>query len=49
MKPMKLFMASAMLAMGATNAMAQATYTDKEGNEYQFEKHAFLDLQGGAQ
>ena len=33
MKPMKLFMASAMLAMGATNAMAQATYTDKEGNE----------------
>ena len=46
---MKLFMASAILAMGATNAMAQATYTDKEGNEYQFEKHAFLDLQGGAQ
>ena len=46
---MKLFMASAMLAMGATNAMAQATYTDKESNEYQFEKHWFLDLQGGAQ
>ena len=46
---MKLFMASAILAMCATNAMAQATYTDKEGNEYQFEKHAFLDLQGGAQ
>ena len=48
MKPMKLFMASAMLAMG-TVAMAQATYTDKDGNEYQFKKHAFLDLQGGAQ
>ena len=48
MKPMKLFMASAMLAMG-TAAMAQSTYTDKEGNEYQFKKHAFLDLQGGAQ
>ena len=46
---MKLFMASAILAMCATNAMAQATYTDKEGNEYQFEKHAFLDLQGSAQ
>ena len=46
---MKLFMASAILAMCATNAMAQATCTDKEGNEYQFEKHAFLDLQGGAQ
>ena len=48
MKTMKLFMASAMLAMG-TAAMAQATYTDKDGNEYQFKKHAFLDLQGGAQ
>ncbi len=29
--------------------MAQATYTDKDGNEYQFKKHVFLDLQGGAQ
>ena len=29
--------------------MAQATYTDKDGNEYTFKKHAFLDLQGGAQ
>ncbi len=48
MKPMKLFMASAMLAMG-TAAMAQATYTDKDGNEYTFKKHAFLNLQGGAQ
>ena len=48
MKPMKLFFASAMLAMG-TAATAQATYTDKDGNEYQFKKHAFLDLQGGAQ
>ena len=48
MKTMKLFMASAMLAMG-TAAMAQTTYTDKDGNEYQFKKHAFLDLQGGAQ
>ena len=48
MKPMKLFLASAMLVMG-TAAMAQATYTDKDGNEYQFKKHAFLDLQGGAQ
>lgn len=45
---MKLFLASAMLVMG-TAAMAQATYTDKDGNEYQFKKHAFLDLQGGAQ
>ena len=40
--------ASALL-LGATSAMAQVTYTDKEGNEYQFKKHAFLDLQGGDQ
>ena len=40
--------ASALL-LGATSAMARVTYTDKEGNEYQFKKHAFLDLQGGAQ
>lgn len=32
MKPMKLFMASAMLAIGSTAAMAQASYTDKDGN-----------------
>ena len=29
--------------------MAQATYADEDGNEYTFKKHAFLDLQGGAQ
>ena len=46
---MKLFMASAILAMCATNAMAQATYTDQNGDEYTFNKHFFLDLQGGAQ
>ena len=37
------------LAGLSTAAMAQATYTDKDGNEYTFKKHAFLDLQGGAQ
>ncbi len=37
------------LASLSTAAMAQATYTDKDGNEYTFKKHAFLDLQGGAQ
>ena len=46
---MKLFMASAILAMGGTTAMAQATYTDQNGDEYTFNKHWFLDLQGGAQ
>nr|WP_245544000.1 OmpA family protein [Hallella bergensis] len=29
--------------------MAQATYTNNDGNEYQFKKHAFINLQGGAQ
>ncbi len=48
MKVSKTF-AVALLAMSSTAAMAQATYTDKEGNEYQFKKHVFLDLQGGAQ
>ena len=48
MKSLKSLMAFATLALGTTSAMA-ATYTDKAGNEYQFKKHAFLDLQGGAQ
>ena len=30
-------------------AQAQATYTDKDGNEYQFKKHVFINLEGGAQ
>ena len=42
-----IFLVSALL-LGASSAMA-AIYTDKEGNEYTFKKHAFLDLQGGAQ
>lgn len=46
---MKLFMASAILAMSGTTAIAQATYTDQNGDEYTFNKHWFLDLQGGAQ
>ena len=48
MKNYKIILASAMLATG-TSAMAQATYTDKDGNEYQFKKHFFLDIQGGGQ
>lgn len=35
--------------MTATQAMAQATYTDKNGDEYTFKKHWYLQLQGGAQ
>ena len=48
MKNYKFIIASAMLALG-TSAVAQATYTDKDGNEYQFKKHFYLDIQGGGQ
>ena len=46
---MKSLFAASLLTLGTTAAMAQATYIDKEGNEYTFNKHFFLDLQGGAQ
>ena len=35
--------------MFSASAMAQATYTDAENNKYEFQKHWFLNLQGGAQ
>ena len=38
-----------MLAINSTAAMAQASYTDKDGNEYQFKRHWFLDVQAGGQ
>ena len=37
----------AALALGTVSGMAQATYTAKDGTEYTFKKHLFLDLQGG--
>ena len=49
MTSLKTLFAAAALALGTTSAMAQATYTDKNGDEYTFKKHWFLDLQGGAQ
>lgn len=49
MKCIKTLLVAALVLGGSSVAMAQATYTDKEGNEYTFKKHAFLDLQGGAQ
>ena len=49
MKSIKLLMATAMLAIGSTAAMAQASSTDKDGNEYQFKRHWFLDIQAGGQ
>ena len=47
MKNFKFLLAAALV--GTCSAAMAATYTDKDGNEYQFKKHAFLDLQGGAQ
>ena len=46
---MKSVFAVALLTLGTTTALAQATYTDSENNEYQFKKHVFLNLEGGAQ
>ena len=48
MKSNNKIMAATLLCAASVPAMA-ATYTDNDGNEYQFKKHAFLDLQGGAQ
>ena len=49
MKALKTLFAVALFAMGAVAANAQATYTDAEGNKYEFQKHFFLNLEGGAQ
>jgi len=45
---MKKFIAAALLLVSGT-AMAQSTYTDAEGNEYEFNKHAFITVGGGLQ
>ena len=49
MKSYKYLLATAVLASLGMNVMAQATYTDKDGNEYQFKRHWFLDIQAGGQ
>ena len=48
MKLFKTLIAGLLLTVSAT-AMAQATYTDAQNNKYEFQKHWFLNLQGGAQ
>ena len=48
MKQMKSFLAAAMLMCSAT-AFAQAEYTAADGTKYEFQKHAFLNLEGGVQ
>lgn len=49
MKNHKILIVASMLFGIGTTMLAQSTYTDKANNEYQFKKHAFLNLQGGAQ
>ena len=45
---MKVILAGALMMFSAT-AFAQATYEAADGTQYEFKKHAFLTLQGGAQ
>ena len=40
---------AAVLLMFSASAMAQATYETADGTKYEFQKHFFLNLQGGAQ
>ena len=48
MKTAKTMMAALLLGMGTT-AMAQAKYVEENGDTTVFRKHAFVQLQGGAQ
>ena len=48
MKTMKTLLAAMLLAF-STSAMAQATYEAADGTKYEFQKHAFLNLEAGAQ
>ena len=48
MKTMKIFLAAALMMFSAS-AMAQATYEAVDGTKYEFQKHAFLNLEAGAQ
>jgi outer membrane protein OmpA-like peptidoglycan-associated protein len=48
MKKMKTLMAG-MLLIFAASANAQATYEAADGTKYEFQKHAFLNIEAGAQ
>ena len=48
MKKMKTLMAG-MLLMFVASANAQATYEAADGTKYEFQKHAFLNIEAGAQ
>ena len=45
---MKTVLAGALLML-SSSAMAQATYEAADGTKYEFQKHMFLNLEGGAQ
>ena len=46
---MKTLMAAALMMFGAVTANAQATYEAADGTKYEFQKHAFLNIEAGAQ
>ena len=48
MKTMKTLLAAMLLSFSAT-AMAQATYEAADGTKYEFQKHAFVNVEAGAQ
>ena len=48
MKTIKTLLAAVLLMLSGS-AMAQATYEAADGTKYEFQKHAFLNLEGGAQ
>ena len=48
MKTIKTLLAVALMMFSAS-AMAQATYEAADGTKYEFQKHAFLNLEAGAQ
>jgi len=49
MRTIKTMTAALLLFLCAVSAQGRATYTDKDGNEYEFRPHWYLQLQGGAQ
>lgn len=49
MKALKTTLAAALLLCCASGAQARAAHTDKDGGEYEFRPHWYLQLQGGAQ
>ena len=48
MKTIKTLLAGSLMMFSAS-AMAQATYEAADGTKYEFQKHAFLNLEAGAQ